>query len=158
MGHISCSSTCCRCPLETSNCVSIPCPSPLPGKPLTCVSCLYLPYTWLGLLKMLLNLLRQKEWYSQGTQQTLVTFVSAPYLIHLILYGDNCFSVFSPYFMTITFDTMFSPLSLSMMTSYTFWLTIQRVRKMLCLWVLFLLWCQQPPPRFIYCLSPRTLV
>jgi hypothetical protein len=53
----------------------------------------------------------------------LVTCVPTARLIHQILYGDRWhgyFSIFSPTFTTIAFDTMFLPLPLSMMTSQTF--------------------------------------
>jgi hypothetical protein len=55
----------------------------------------------------------------------------APCLIQLILYDDGCFSVFNPRLVTMFLDTMFSLLSLSIITSHTFRMTVHLVRNML---------------------------
>jgi hypothetical protein len=64
--------------------------------------------------------------------QISVSFASTPYLIQPILYGDGCFLVFKPSFVTMFVDTMFSLLLLSIITSHTLMFTVHLVRNMLC--------------------------
>lgn len=43
---------------------------------------------------------------------SLVAYVSTPYLIQPILYGDGCFTIFRPHFSTISLDMIFSPIAI----------------------------------------------